>query len=436
MCAYRYTDLDATFAATSVRSREVATMALTEKVIANIEPKTTKSWYSDEKGLRLLVTPSGGFYWRMSYRFEGKQKTLAIGVYPEVNLKKARLARDEARLMISKGIDPSQERKAASRERSGDVGNRFSVMAEKWWNHQKGIWTQNHADWVLRRLASNTFSSLDGKAFEEIGPRDICEVIRQIEARGALDLASRVLQDVRRVFSFAVREGVLKFNPASELRPKDIIQPYIARHIPSMKNNELGQFLVQLDQYKELRIRARHRIQLALLLQVHTFLRPGELRGAEWSEFNFDDSMWCIPGHRMKMNVTHLVPLSTQVLEILKQLKEQTGNYKLVFPSERDRFSPMSDNTLRKAMFALGYDGKHSGKSRAAPHGFRANASSILNEKGFNPDAIERQLSHHERNGVRAAYMYHAQYLDERRKMMQWWSDYLDQARASAASFL
>lgn len=395
-------------------------MPLTTMQIKNFSPQATDAWLSDEKGLRLLIKPNGSSYWRMKYRFYGKQKTLAIGVYPETSLKDARIARDKARLLIAEGIDPNEDKKRIKREKALDGGEAFSNVAKEWWEHQKGTWDETHANRVWRRLEKNANPEMDKRPFDKIRPQDILRIVKDIEQRDALDVAARTLQDIRRVFRYSVQMGKLSYNPASDLT--GVVKTRRVKHRASLPNNELARFMQDLKEYKN---RGRLLTQLALELLVLTFVRPGELEGARWDEFDFKEKLWRIPAERMKMNDAHLVPLSRQAIEVLKEIEPITGQYELVFPSEKDRAKSMSNGTLRLAMFRMGYDGKTKGKSRATPHGFRANASSTMNEKGFNPDAIERQLSHVERNKVRAAYMHHAQFLDERRDMMQWWADYI-----------
>ncbi len=225
---------------------------------------------------------------------------------------------------------------------------------------------------------------------------------------------------------FAVQTGRLEVNPAAEL--KNIRKTRKVEHRASLDNEELPGFLQALDSYDG---RGRKLTKYAIQLLVYTFIRPGELRGARWEEISFEENLWRIPAHRMKMKTEHLVPLSDQAIELLEQLQGITGRYPLIFPSEKRREECMSDNTMRRAIFKLGYDGNKPGKNKCTPHGFRANATSILNEAGFNPDAVERQMAHMERNKVRAAYIHHARYLDERREMMQWWADFLDQSKNS-----
>lgn len=252
-------------------------------------------------------------------------------------------------------------------------------------------------------------------------------VVRRIESRDALDVAARVQQDIRRICRYAVQMGRLWHNPAGDL--SGVLKARKTSHRPSLGRDELPGFLRELEGYEK---RGRLLTKLAIKLLVLTFVRSGELRGATWDEFDLEERLWRIPASRMKMGTEHLVPLSAQSVEVLEHIKPITGQYDLVFPSERRRTECMSDNTMRRAIFKMGYDGKTEGKSKAVPHGFRATASSILNESGFNPDAIERQLSHMERNGVRAAYTHHARYLEERREMMQWWADHLDAIRCGA----
>lgn len=402
-------------------------MTLTAIQVKNLEIKEKDYWISDEKGLRLLVRPSGSKCWRFKYRFNGKQKTLALGMYPDISLKDARLARDESRLKVAKGIDPSAAKKEEKRLQLLADGLLFSAVAQEWWENQKGTWTEDHANRVWTRLEKNSFKLMDAQSIDLIKPQDILTVIRAIEARGALDVASRVLQDIRRVYSYGVQTGKITFNPAIDL--SGVLKARITQHRASLPNDKLGHFLFDLRDYHK---RGRLLTRLALELLVYTFVRSGELRGAEWDEIDFENRLWRIPASRMKKKIEHLVPLSEQAVQVLERIKMISGEYNLIFPSERDRDNSMSDNTMRMAMFRMGYDGKkvkgqEKAKDRATPHGFRANASSVLNENGFNPDAIERQLSHIESNKVRAAYTHHAKYFEERKRMMQWWADFLDQ---------
>ena len=400
-------------------------MALTDLKIKRTHAKTKDLWLSDEKGLRLLVKTNGSKYWRFKYRFAGKQKTLAIGVYPDVGLKMARNARDDARNQLRNGIDPNEIKKEEKYSRFMNDTNTFSVLAKQWWEHMKGKWSEEQQKRVWNRLSKNTFKVLDQKPIDEIITRDILIVIKAVEDRNALHVANRVVQDIRRVFSYAVQRDLLKYNPASEL--SGIVKPYEKKHRASMPNNQLGQFMSELAEYHH---KGSLITQKALQLLVYTFLRSGEIRGARWEEFDFKKALWRIPAERMKMKTEHIVPLSKQVLKLLAEIQKISGNRDLLFPQKKNWRKMMSSNAMTFAMLKMQYDGEHLNKAKATPHGFRANATSILNEQGFNPDAIERQMSHIERNAVRAAYIHHAKYMDERVKMMQWWADFLDSCKA------
>jgi integrase len=405
----------------------MALSKLTNIVIKAAKPSDKDYKLSDGGGLHLLIKKNGTKCWRYSYRYAGKQKTLALGVYPETSLKAARITHTQAKALLANGGDPSLDKKQKRQQVMVDQSSLFSTLAREWWDNQRGTWTSDHADRVLRRLDADVLPYLGGRLITEIRPPDVIEVIRRIENRGALDVAQRVLQDIGRIGRYAVQIGYATVNPAGDL--SGIVKSRKTSHRASLPQNELPDFLRLLEDYDS---KGRLLTKLAMKLLVLTFVRSGELRGANWSEFNLADKIWRIPAARMKMKTEHLVPLSDQALEVIQEIRSITSQYSLVFPSERHRHEPMSDNTMRKAIFNMGYDGNTSGKSKAVPHGFRATASSILNEQGFNPDAIERQLAHMERNSVRAAYTHHARYLDERAEMMQWWADYIDQMKAGS----
>ncbi len=398
-------------------------MALTNTRIKAAKPRSSSYKIADGDGMYLLVKKNGRKYWRMDYRFRSKRKTLALGVYPVVSLKDAREKRRIAKLHLEDNRDPSEVRKE---EKQAQQIDDFEAIARQWWEHNKDTWTPRHAARVLRRLESNAFQDLGYLYIDEITPKRVIATIRKIEARGALDVANRVKQAIHAICRFAIQQGIATSNPAADLT--GIVKQRKVQHHASLPREELPAFLRALAGYSD---QGRLLTQRAIELLLLTFVRSGELRGARWEEFDLEDKVWRIPADRMKMDNEHLVPLSRQALELLELLRGMTGNYDLVFPSERDRNREMSDNTMRRAIFKLGYDGTVESKSKAVPHGFRATASSVLNETGFNPDAIERQLAHKERNSVRAAYTYHARYMDERRTMMQWWADYLDEMRVT-----
>lgn len=329
-----------------------------------------------------------------------EKKTLALGVYPDVSVKDARSGVAKAKEQIKNGVDPSRERKQKKHQTIVDQGTRFEVIAREWWEHQSGTWSEDHAHRVWLRIKDNSFDDLGVQPINVIKPQEVIRVIRKIESRGSLDVAQRVLQDIRRVFRYAVQTGLIDINPVSEITA-EVLKARTSSHRPSLPREQLPEFLKLLSTYDK---QGRLITRLAIELLVLTFVRPGELRGALWNEFDFEQNIWRIPAARMKMKTEHIVPLSTQAINVIDQIRPITGQYDLLFPSERPRTDCMSDNTMRRAIFKLGYDGNTPGKNKCVPHGFRATASSILNESGFNPDAIERQLSHMERNGVRAEW--------------------------------
>ena len=398
-------------------------MAQTNTKIKAAKPRTRDFKMTDGGGMYLLVKVNGSKYWRLDYRFRGKRNTLALGIYPTVSLKDAREKRREAKIHLENDRNPSEIRKE---EKLAMQVDDFEAVARQWWEHCKDTWTPKHAVRVLRWLENNVFRDLGNLYIDEITPKRVIATVRKIEARGALHMANRVKQTISAVCRYAVQQGIATSNPAGDL--DGIVKQRKVQHWASLPREELPQFLKELETYSN---RGRKLTQRAIKLLLLTFVRSGELRGARWEEFDLEDKVWRVPADRMKMGNEHIVPLSLQALELIELLHGMTGKYDLVFPSERDRNREMSDNTMRRAIFKLGYDGAVEGKSKAVPHGFRATASSILNETGFNPDAIERQLAHKERNSVRAAYTYHARYLDERRSMMQWWADYLDEMRVT-----
>ncbi len=389
-------------------------MALTDTTIKRAKPREKAYKLADGKGMYLQVNPKGARYWRLKYRYCGKEKVLALGVYPEVSLAKAREAALKAKAQLRDDEDPGMIRKLRKREKLLSAENHFEAVALEWWVHQKGRWTGEHADRVLKSLQRDVFPRIGHLAIVDIQPPDVLELIRKIEARDALDVASRVLQRCSAIFRYAVQTGRAQVNPASEL--KGVLKTRKVQHRAAITRAELPALLRAVSSYQGQII-----TRLALKLLILTFVRPGELRGTRWCEFDLEAKVWRIPAERMKMNTEHLVPLSRQAIELLEELRPVTGHYDLLFPGERSRAKPISENTMTYALYRLGY------KSRATAHGFRTTASSILNEEGFNPDAIERQLSHLERNQVRGAYTQHAEYLKDRAKMMQWWADYLDQ---------
>ena len=367
---------------------------------------------SDGAGMYLLVTPAGQKYWRMKYRIAGKEKTLALGVYPDVTLAAARNKRKAARELLDKGKDPGLAKKEQKRQEIMQAQSTFEAVAREWHGKQKDRWTPGHAVKVLTSLESNIFPALGARPIAEITPAELLDVLRVIEHRGALYVAGEVLQRCGAIFRYAIASCMAERNPAADLR--GALRPPKVTHYASLDAKDLPEFLGKLDQF------VGHKItQLAIRLLLLTFVRTGELRAAKWEEFDLDNRLWRIPASRMKMGVEHLVPLSDQVLECLAELREISGHYDLVFPGRNNINKPMSANAVLFALYRLGYHG------RATGHGFRTTASTILHEMQFPSDAIERQLAHGERDQVKAAYN-KALYMDKRTEIMQAWADYLD----------
>ena len=367
----------------------------------------------DGDGLYLWVYLDGRKYWRMRYWQAGKEKSLSIGVYPKVSLSDARKKREELRKQLQADLDPSAERKATNLRKKLSAENSFEAVALEWYNKQLHTWVEHHASDVKRRLESNIFPALGKRPIDQINAPELLDTIRKIESRGSYDLAHRVLQVCGQVFRYGIATGRCTRNLSTDLR--GALTPHVKRHQAAVRPEELPELLRAIATYDEIGDR---QTRLALQLLAQTFVRTNEMIGAQWVEFDLDNALWIIPAGRMKMKTEHVVPLSRQALAILVVLKELSGSSRYVFPG-RNRDKPISNNTMLFALYRLGYKGKMTG------HGFRSVASTILNETGFNSDVIERQLAHCERNEIRGAYN-RAEYLPERKRMMQHWADYLD----------
>ena len=391
---------------------------LTPSQVANAKPKATPHKLADERGLYLLVQPKGGKWWRFDYRRPGSRQrnTLSVGVYPDVSLKQARERREEARKLIAEGIDPATRRQAG---RLADAES-FEAIAREWHGKHAAHWTPSYGGALLRRLDANVFPYLGSRPIAGIQAPDVLAVLRRIESRGLIETAHRVHQYIALVFRYAVATGRATADPTPSLR--GAIAPARKVHFASIKEPaKVGQLLRDIETYAGHPV-TRAALQLAPLL----FVRPGELRRMEWAEIAFDKAEWRIPADKMKMRAPHIVPLSTQALAVLRELEPLTRRGQYVFPSLHTRTRPMSENTVNMALRRMGYDNR-----TMTGHGFRSMASTLLNEQGWNRDAIERQLAHAERNAVRAAYNY-AEHLPERRRMMQAWADCLDGLRSGA----
>jgi integrase len=395
-------------------------MPLTELVVRNAKPQQKPYRLFDSHGLYVEVTPSGSRLWRLKYRYAGKEKRLSFGVHPEVTLKEARERRDDARKALRDGADPGEARKRTKAHAEAVNTNTFEAVAREWFAIQSKKWVKGHADKIIGRLKKDIFPRLRGRPIAEIKAPEILAVLRKIEERGAYETAHRAMQSCSQVFGYAIATGRAEDDPTFKLHRT--LTPVTHKHHASIKEpSEVGALLRAIDGYTGSEL-TRLAMQLAPLI----FVRPGELRAAEWIEFNFEAAEWRIPAHRMKMRTVHVVPLSKQAMMILGEIRKITGEGRYVFPSVRTVKRPMSDNTLTAALRRMGYS-----KEEMTVHGFRSMASTLLNEQGWNRDAIERQLAHSERDKVRAAYNY-AEHLPERRRMMQAWSDYLDGLRKPA----
>ena len=392
-------------------------MPLTDRAILNLKPSSAPTKHFDGGGLHIVVTPAGGKHWRYAYRFQGKQKLLTIGPYPAVTLKMAREKRDEAKGKLAEGIDPSEHKQEMKRFSSDRAENSFVAVAKEWHLKYRETWTEKHAADIWQRIDKNILAHMGHMPVASIKPFELLTILRRVEARGALEQAHRVMQICSNVFRYAVATGRAERDITSDLR--GAIPPKKVKHHASLTEpKEVGQLLRALDGYEGGTI-----VSCALRLSPLVFVRPSELRCAEWAEFNFDSAEWRIPAERMKMGEKHIVPLAKQVVAILNELHAASGHCKYLFPSVRSNSRPMSNNTVNAALRRLGYD-----SSEMTGHGFRSMASTLLNELGWNRDAIERQLAHGERNKIRAAYNF-AEFLPERRRMMQAWADYLDELR-------
>lgn len=393
-------------------------MPLTDAAVRKAKSRDKPYKLGDAGGLYLLVTPDGAKYWRLKYRHAGKEKLLAIGVYPTVSLAHARDEREAAKRLLKQGTDPVLFRKQQRQAAEVNAANTFEIVARQWHEKQKHHWVESHAERVIESLEANIFPDLGTRPIRDITAPELLATMRKIEKRGALDVAQRVLQRCGSVFRYGIAAGLCVSNPAGDLRGA-LKSPKSKNHA-SLSEGELPEYLKKLDAYD-----GRPETKSALRLLLLTFVRTGELRGAEWSEIDTEAAEWRVPAERMKMGVEHIVPLSRQALAVLEELRPFTDGGRYVFPHISRPEKCMSENTMLYALYRMGYH------SRATGHGFRTTASTILNEQGFHPDAIERQLAHAENNKVRAAYN-KAEYLPARRKMMQAWADYLDGLNAGA----
>jgi integrase len=386
---------------------------LTEIAIKSAKPGKSIKKLSDGNGLVLLVYPNGSKYWAFRYRHLGREKTLSLGIYPAVSLAEARRKLSDVRKLVAEGQDPSEARKAQKRQAIVSAENNFEAIAREWIVAKSPAWTPRYTKFVVARLEKDIFPKLGSRPIKEIAPPELLSVVRMIESRGASELSHRVLNCCGQIFMFGIATGRADRNPANDLQ--GALKTHVKKHYAHLQAVELPEFLERLAKYE-----GHPQTRLAVTLLMLTFVRTTELRGATWDEIDLENCEWRIPAQRMKMRRDHIVPLSRQAVAAFRELKRLNGPWKYVFPNPHKPIKHMSENAVLYALYRMGYHNRTTG------HGFRHTASTILNESNlFSPDAIERQLAHVQGNKVRAAYN-HAQYLPERRQMMQWWADYLD----------
>ena len=396
-------------------------MPLTDTAIRNAKPGAKQRKLYDERGLYALINSKGAIWWRFKYKFDGKEKLLSLGVYPDVGLKEARDKRDEARKLVAAGVDPSEHRKASKSSRVDRLANSFEVIAREWYAKNSANWVENHANRIISRLEKNIFPWLGGRPVTDITATELLNVVRRIESRGAIETAHRTLSNCGQVFRYAVATGRAERDPSGDLR--GALAPVKGKHFASVTEPDgVAEILRVFDGYKGTLI-----VQCALKFAPLVFVRPGELRHAKWDDIDIDIKEWRFTV--TKTDTQHIVPLSQQAVEILQEIRPLTGHGRYVFPSARnpkgDR--PMSDNAILAAMRRMGIS-----KNEMSGHGFRAMARTILDEVlGFRPDYIEHQLAHAVRDPTGRAYNRTAHLL-ERHKMMQAWADYLDGIKKGA----
>lgn len=396
-------------------------MKLSEVAVRKAKPKEKPYKKADGGGLYLQVMPTGAKYWRLKYRIGGKEKRMALGVYPDVTLAKARERREAARKLLADGIDPSAEKQAQKAAKVEQAENSFEVIAREWFAKYSPNWRASHSDKILTRLEQNIFPHIGNHPISEITPRALLAVIRRIESRGALAIAHRILASCGRVFRYAVSTGRAESDPTRDLR--GALPPAKSKKFAAITNpQEVGELLRDIDGYS-----GSHIVKCALRLAPLLFVRPGELRQMEWKDLNLDAAQWVY--HVSKTDTMHIVPLAKQAVEVLREIHPLTGRGKYVFQGQRDHEKPMSDSAILSALRRLGWS-----NGEMTPHGFRAMASTILDNMGYRQEWLERQLAHEEPNKIKAAYKREVwrMYLPERTAMMQAWADYLDSLKAGA----
>jgi integrase len=389
---------------------------LTDSKLKNAKPDARPYKLVDGQGLHALVQTSGSVLWQQRYRFEGKERTASHGSYPLVSLLEARKKRDELKKLLLEGLDPAKVKRQRSANGGFSLGETFKEIADTWHKQWSEVRSPRHAAYVRRRLEGDVFPVIGDLPIASLRPLDVVKVIKAIEARGAVDIAKRAYQTIGAICRYAVAHGLMDRDPTRDVKPSDILISRRSTNYARVDVKELPELLRAVEAYQ-----GTSTTRMALKLMALTFVRTGELIAARWTEFDLSEAVWRIPAERMKMRTEHIVPLSRQAIETLQTLQVISGNAELLFPGDRNRKKPISNNTLLKALERMGFKGRMTG------HGFRGLASTVLHENGFDHAHIEVQLAHQERNRISASYN-HALYLKQRTVLMQWWADYLDQA--------
>ncbi|WP_342323680.1 tyrosine-type recombinase/integrase [Kosakonia sp. BYX6] len=387
-------------------------MPLTDLEIRRSKPRDKPYTLNDGSGLSLLIEPNGSKGWRFRYRFDGKPKMLSLGTYPTISLNEARQKRDEAKKLVVAGINPSDVRKREKQAREEERGNTFEAIAREWYEKRTDRWSAGYAEEMMKTFETDVFPFIGGRPIAEIKPMELMGVLSRLDERGATEKLRKVRQRCGEVWRYAIVTGRAEYNPAPDLVSAFV--PHKKEHYAFLKHEELPDFFKTLNTYSGSIV-----VKLAMRLQVLTGLRPGELRQGEWSEIDFEKRLWEVPPARMKKRRPHCVPLSDQAIAILEQLKPITGHYQFIFPGRIHHSKPMSEMAMNVLIRRIGYAGRVTG------HGFRHTMSTILHEQGYNTAWIETQLAHVDKNSIRGTYN-HAQYLDGRREMLQWYADYMD----------
>ncbi|ANJ95244.1 tyrosine-type recombinase/integrase [Serratia plymuthica] len=404
-------------------------MSLNDTKIRSLKPSAKPFKVSDSHGLYLLINPGGSRLWYLKYRINRKESRLGLGAYPDVSLADARLQRDGIRKLLAQNINPAQQRCAERATSSPEKTFKYVALD---WHKSNRTWSENHAARLLASMNNHIFPVIGHLPISELKPRHFIDLLKGIEQKGLLEVAARTRQHMCNIMRHAIHQELIDNNPAANL--DGIIAAPVKHHYPALPLERLPELWTRIENYQQ----GRELTRLAVSLTLHLFIRSSELRFARWSEIDFRNKIWTIPatreaipgvrysGRGSKMRKPHIVPLSSQSIIILKQIREISEHQELIFPGDHNPYKPMCENTVNKALRLMGYDTKN----EICGHGFRAMACSALMESGlWSQDAVERQMSHQERNGVRAAYIHKAEYLEARKAMMQWWSNYLNACR-------